>query len=135
MTKMQAYENKFSTYSGSTQATQSNVTTQSSNQYGNLVAQNNMVNSQGPIKQTNSVIEGQLNSNKGMTQSGYSAYNYPGYYNQQRPPYFKLKVLRAELTLKKQVFGKMNPYCIIKYKDKLVRTQINKGGDLRPAWS
>lgn len=39
-----------------------------------------------------------------------------------RTPYFKLYVLRADLSLKKQLFSKANPYCMVKYSNKVMKT-------------
>lgn len=48
--------------------------------------------------------------------------NYYQTYNAQRPPYFKIKIFKADLAVKKQLFGKLNVYCMIKYGNKVVKT-------------
>lgn len=53
----------------------------------------------------------------------------------QREKYFKVKVVRAELTKKKEMFGKMDPYCVIKYGPNRHQTERAKDHDMSPIWN
>lgn len=54
----------------------------------------------------------------------------------QRSPYFKLKLLRSDIGDRKQFFNtKLTLYCVVKYRDRIVRTDPIKTADLKPIWN
>jgi len=56
-------------------------------------------------------------------------------FNAERVPYFKLKVIRADINLKKPLLGRAHLYCTIKYNDKIVTTSLQKTADFKPVWN
>lgn len=54
--------------------------------------------------------------------------------NSSQNPYFKLKIVLAEMNLKKQLFGRLNVYCVIKYRNRVMRTQNQKTQDMKVKW-
>lgn len=56
------------------------------------------------------------------------------FYQGERPKYFKINVMRADLTIKKQTFGRMNPYYVVKYGPNQQTSEIHKKGDMNPRW-
>ena len=47
----------------------------------------------------------------------------------------KLTIVKASLTVDTEVFGKMDPYCIVKYGDKEVKTTTKQQAGQNPEWN
>ena len=47
----------------------------------------------------------------------------------------RLTVIEAKLTRDTELFGKMDPYCVITYRDTVLKTKVIEKGGKTPKWN
>ena len=47
----------------------------------------------------------------------------------------RIKIWSAQLTRDTEIFGKMDPYCVIEYKDKKYQTNVKNEAGTKPVWN